>query len=134
MEKISALIPILLEHSQRFSDFWNFHIIVSLGVLGFVLANEGIASKLRVRLLVTVTFFLIAVYSVFSLSIHQERQVKLWNALEAHIVSAPGEFVPEEVDYIDSLKPTDFGVKAGALLTADLLVVLAVWFIPKIKD
>ncbi|CAG1003475.1 hypothetical protein ANAEL_03155 [Anaerolineales bacterium] len=134
MEKISALIPILLEHSQRFSDFWNFHIIVSLGVLGFVLANEGIASKLRVRLLLTVTFFLIAVYSVFSLSIHQQRQVKLWDALEARIATSPVEFIPEEVDYIDSLKPTDFGIKIGALLTADLLVVLAVWFIPKMKD
>jgi hypothetical protein len=133
MENFGNLISILLEHSQRFTDFWNFHIVVSLGVLGFVLANDRIVSKLHVRILLTVIFVFIAVYSVFSLSRHQEREVKLWRVLESHITEAPDEYTPEEAQYIDSLKPTAFGIKAGALLTTDLLVILMIWFSMKIK-
>ena len=134
MENFAELIGILLEHSQRFTDFWNFHIIVALGVLGFVLANQEIASKLRVRVLLTAMFIAIAIYSVFSLSVHQAREVQLWNALEARIAAAPGNFIPEETEYIHSLKPTSFGIKAGTLVGADALVVLIIWFSGKIKE
>jgi hypothetical protein len=133
MENFGNLISVLLEHSQRFTDFWNFHIVISLGVLGFVLTNDSVISKLRVRILLTVVFLFISAYSIFSLSVHQEREVRLWNVLDAQVIATPDEFIPEEVQYIDSLKPTEFGVKAGALLTADLLVILMIWFSTKIK-
>ena len=133
MEQFGNLISVLLEHSQRFTDFWNFHIVISLGILGFILANDEIISKLRVRILLTLVFVFIATYSLFSLSRHQEREVKLWRVLEAQVVARPDEYIPEEVQYIDSLKPTEFGIKAGALLTADLLVILMIWFSTKIK-
>jgi len=133
MEQFGNLISVLLEHSQRFTDFWNFHIVVSLGVLGFVLANDEIISKLRVRILLTLVFVFIAAYSLFSLSRHQDREVKLWRVLEAQVVATPDAYIPEEVQYIESLKPTEFGIKAGALLTADLLVILMIWFSTKIK-
>ena len=133
MEHFGNLISVLLEHSQRFTDFWNFHIVISLGVVGFVLTNDEIISKLRVRILLTVVFVFIATYSVFSLSRHQEREVNLWRVLETQVVATPDEYTPEEVQYIESLKPTEFGIKAGALLTADLLVILMIWFSAKIK-
>ena len=133
MEHFGNLISVLLEHSQRFTDFWNFHIVVSLGVLGFVLANDQIISKLRVRILLTIVFVFIAAYSVFSLSVHQKREVNLWRVLDAQVTATPDEYIPEEVQYIESLKPTEFGIKAGALLTADLLVILMIWFSTKIK-
>ena len=134
MEKFSGLITVLLEHSQRFIDFWNLQIIVVLGVLGFVLANQEITSRTRVRLLITLVFVAIAVFSVFSLSAHQRREEKLWTALEARVAAAPTEFLPEEAAYIDSLKPTAFGIKAGSVVAADLLVILVIWFSPKIKE
>lgn len=133
MERFAELIAVLLEHSQRFIDFWNLQLVVALGVLGFSLANPRIVSKLRVRLLITGIFIAIAAFSVFSLSAHQERAEKLWAALEARIVAAPGEFMPEEIAYIDSLKPTSFIVKAGAIVAADVLVILVIWFSPNIR-
>jgi hypothetical protein len=133
MEYFGDLISVLLEHSQRFTDFWNFHIVISLGVLGFVLTNDSVISKLRVRILLTLVFVFIAAHSVFSLSVHQEREVKLWKVLEAQVITTPDEYIPEEIQYIDSLKPTEFGIKAGALLTADLLVILMIWFSTKVK-
>jgi len=135
MEKFSGLISVLLEHSsQRFIDFWNLQLVIALGVLGFSLANPEIVSRVRVRVLISLVFVLIAGFGLFSLSAHQERAEKLWTALEARLAAAPGEFIPEEVAYMDSLKPTPFPVKAGAIVAADVLVILVIWFSPKIKE
>lgn len=134
MENFSGLINILLEHSQRFIDFWNLQLVIALGVLGFSLTNSNVVSRTRVRILISVIFIAIAVFSVYSLSAHQERAEKLWTALEARVAAAPSEFIPEEVAYIDSLKPTPFDIKAGAIVSADVLVVLIIWFLPKMKE
>jgi uncharacterized membrane protein len=134
MEIFSGLISVLLEHSQRFIDFWNLQLVIVLGVLGFSLANTQVVSKTRIRLLVSLVFIAIAAFSVFSLSSHQERAEKLWTALEARVATSPGKFIPEEIAYIDSLKPTPFAVKAGAIIVADMLVILVIWFSPKLKE
>ena len=135
MEKFSELISVLLEHSsQRFIDFWNLQLVIALGALGFSLANPEIVSRVRVRVLISLVFVLIAGFGLFSLSAHQERAEKLWTALEARLAAAPGEFIPEEVAYMDSLKPTPFPVKAGAIVAADVLVILVIWFSPKIRE
>jgi hypothetical protein len=134
MEKFSGLIAVLLEHSQRFFDIWNLQIVIALGVLGFSLTNQQIISKVRVRLLISAVFIAIAAFSVFSLSAHQRREEKLWNALEARVASAPSEYIPEEKAYIDVLKPTPFDIKAGAIVAADVLIILVIWFSPKIKE
>jgi hypothetical protein len=134
MERYAELIAVLLEHSQRFIDFWNLQLVVALGVLGFSLANPQIIAKARVRLLISGIFIAIAVFSVFSLSAHQERAEKLWTALEARVAASPNEFIPEEATYIDSLEPTPFPIKAGALVAADVLVILVIWFSPKLKE
>ena len=106
METYAGLISILLQHSQRFFEIWNFQIIVTIAVIGFVLSNEGLAAKDRVRVHITIVFLMIAIFSVYTLSVHQQREVELWNALEARVAAAPGEFLPEEVDYLQALKPT----------------------------
>src|SRR5512138_1556284 len=134
MESLSGLISVLLEHSQRFIDFWNLQLVIALGVLGFSLANSQVVSKVRVRALLSMIFAAIAAFSVFSLSTHQEREEKLWAALEARVAAAPTEFIPEDVAYLDSLRPTAFVTKAGAIVAADALVILVIWFMPKIKE
>jgi len=133
MEKFGELISVLLEHSQRFFDFWNFQILVSLAVLGFVLSNEALVSKRRVRILITLVFALIAAYSVFSLSVHQRREENLWEAIESRVQAAPTQYTKEEISYLQSLKPTAFPIKAGALVAADILVILVTWFTPGLK-
>jgi uncharacterized membrane protein YeiB len=133
MEKFGELIAVLLEHSQRFFDFWNFQILVSLAVLGFVLSNQELVSKRSVRILITLVFALIAGYSVFSLSVHQNREENLWAALESRVQAAPAQYTAEEISYLQSLKPTAFPIKAGALVSADFLVILVTWLSPAIK-
>lgn len=133
MEQFSGTISVLLQHSQRFFEIWNFHIVISLALLGFVLSNQEAVSKIRVRLLITIVFTLIAAYSIFSLSIHQKREEKLWIALDARVVAASVQYTPEEMDYFQSLKPTNFSTKAGALIGADLLVILVTWMSPRGK-
>ena len=88
MEQYAELIGVLLEHSQRFTDFWNFQIVISLAVLGFVFTNREIMSSRRMKFLVSLIFVFVAAYSIFSLSVHQRREVMLWNALEARVSRA----------------------------------------------
>ena len=134
MEKFAELISILLQHSQRFFDIWNFQILISLAVLGFVLSNQELVSKRLVRLTITLIFLLIAVFSVYTLSVHNEREVFLWKAIESRVTSAPDQFTPAEIDYLQSLKPSPFYIKAGALIFADLLVILITWISPSLKS
>jgi len=133
METYAGLISILLQHGQRFFEIWNFQIIVSVAVIGFVLSNEGLAAKNRVRVHITIVFLMIAIFSVYTLSIHQQREVGLWNALEARVAAAPNKLLPEELDYLQVLKPTPFVIKAGALVVADVLVILITWMSPMVR-
>jgi hypothetical protein len=133
MEKFASLISILLEHSQRFFEIWNFQIVVSLAVLGFVISNQELVSKRGIRMYITVIFLLIAVFSVFTLSVHNQREILLWNALESRVAAAPADFTSREVEYLHSLEPTSFLIKGGALVFADLLVILVTWMSPGMK-
>lgn len=132
MEKYTDLITILLQHSQRFLDFWNFQIIVSLAVLGFVFAEPMAMARRRVRFGITALFLLIAVFTVFSLSTHQRREEALYQVIETR--ASASDLTPADRAYLDSLKPTPFGIKAGAISFVDIVIVVAVWFGPKEKD
>ena len=133
MEKYAELISILLQHSQRFLDFWNLQLLVSLAVLGFVFSNLEVVSKRPVRIIISLIFVFIAAFSVFSLSAHQQREEKLYAAIQSYVTATPADFTPAEIAYLDSLKPTPFSLKAGALILADALLIAVVWFSPKIK-
>ena len=134
MEKFAELISILLQHSQRFFDIWNFQILVSLAVLGFVLSNQELVSRGSVRITITLIFLMIATFSVYTLSVHNQREVFLWQAIESRITAAPDQFTAQEIAYIQTLKPSSFIIKAGALLCADLLVILITWVSPTLKS
>ena len=56
--------------------------------------TRNVMADLRVRLLISFVFIAIAAFSVFSLSAHQQREEKLWTALEARVVAAPTESYP----------------------------------------
>ena len=134
MEKYAELISILLQHSQRFLDFWNFQIVISLATLGFLFSNPSVMARRWLRLFLSLLFIGIAAFSIFSLSVHQQREELLWNALETRVSSEAGQYLPEEIAYLDSLKPTPFPIKASALAIADLVVVGAIWVAPALKS
>ena len=123
MEQYTNSVSLLLQHGQRFFEIWNFQIIIAVAAIGFLMSNEGLAAKNRVRLNITIVFLMIAIFSVYTESIHHQRETLMWNALEAHVAATPRQFLPEDVDYLNSLKPTPLFIKAGALVIADLLVI-----------
>jgi uncharacterized membrane protein len=134
MENYASLIAILLQHSQRFLDFWNLHIVISLAMIGFLFSNPAAMIRRPLRFFVSLVFIGIAAFSIFSLSVHQQREELLWNALEASINAETEHYLPEEIAYIKSLKPTSFPIKAGALVLADLVVVGAILVVPAFKS
>ena len=59
MDQYAGLISILQQHAQRFFEIWNFQIVISVAVLGFVMSNEGLAARNRMRVNITIVFVLI---------------------------------------------------------------------------
>ncbi len=134
MEKYADLINLLLQHGQRFFEIWNFQIIIAVAVIGYVLSNEGLIANNRVRVNITVVFLMIALFSVYTLSVHHAREVGIWNVLEAKVAAAPSQFTTQETDYLNTLKPPPFFIKAGALIVADLLVIAITWISPRTRE
>ena len=133
MEQYTNSISLLLQHGQRFFEIMNFQIIIAVAVIGFVMSNEGLNARDRVRVNITLVFVLLAIFSVYTESIHHNRETLIWSALEARVAAAPDQFLPEEVDYLNSLEPAPFLIKAGALILADLLVVAITWISPRMR-
>lgn len=134
MEQYTSSISLLLQHGQRFFEIMNFQIIIAVAVIGFVMSHEGLTATDRVRINITFVLALIAVFSVYTESIHHQREMLLWEALEGHVVESPNQFLPAEVDYIRALKPTPFFIKAGALIFANALVVAVTWISPRMRE
>jgi hypothetical protein len=134
MEQYTNSISLLLQHGQRFFEIWNFQIIIAVAAIGFIMSREGLTSRNRVRVHITIVFLMIALFSVYTEFIHHQRETLMWDALQARVASAPDQFLLEEVDYIHSLKPTPFIIKAGALIVADLLVVAVTWLSPRMRE
>ena len=83
---------------------------------------------------ITLVFVLIAIFSVYTLSVHHEREVLLWNAIQSRIGRDSIQLTPAEIQYIESLKPTDFLRKAAALVVADLVVIAITWISPRMRQ
>jgi|SRR5215211_5225737 len=134
MEQYTNSIALLLQHGQRFFEIWNFQIILAVAAVGFIMSNEGLTAKSRVRVNITVVFALIAMFSVYTLSIHHERESLLWDAIESRIEQASVPLTPAEVEYLKALQPTDFLYKAAALVATDLIVIAITWLSPRMRQ
>lgn len=133
MEQYTNSISLLLQHGQRFFEIWNFQIILAVAAAGFIMSNEGLTARNRVRVNLTLVFVLIAIFSVYTLSVHHERETLLWNAIQSRIDRDSTQLTPAEIQYIDSLKPASFLHKAAALIITDLLVIAITWISPRMR-
>jgi len=133
MEAYAGLIAILQQHAQRYFEIWNFQIVVAVAVVGFVMSRDGLLAKDRIRTNITMVFLLMAVFSVYTLSIHHNHETLLWNAIQSRVNENPSLFTPEEILYLQALKPLSFLRKAAALVFVDLLVILITWISPKVQ-
>ena len=133
MEQYTNSISLLLQHGERFFEIWNFQIIIAVAAVGFIMSHEGLTAKDRVRLNITIVFVLIAIFSVYTLSVHHEREVLLWNAIQSRIDRAAIPLTSFEIQYLQALKPTDFLRKAAALVVADLVVIAITWISPRTR-
>jgi hypothetical protein len=134
MEQFTNSISLLLQHGQRFFEIWNFQIIIAVAAVGFIMSHEGLTARDRVRVNITVVFLLIALFSVYTLSVHHERELLLWNAIQSRINSASIPLTSAERAYIAALEPTDFLRKAAALVAADLIVIAIAWLSPRMRQ
>ena len=133
MEQYTNSISLLLQHGQRFFEIWNFQIVLAVAAVGFILSNEGLAARNRVRLNITIVFILIAIFSVYTLSVHHERETLIWNAIQSRMERDATLLTPAEIQYMDALKPTSFLQKAAALIATDLLVIAITWISPRMR-
>ena len=134
MEQYTNSIALLLQHGQRFFEIWNFQLILAVAAVGFIMSHEGLTARDRVRINITVVFVLIAIFSVYTLSVHHERELLLWNAIQSRIDASSSLLTPAEMEYIATLEPTDFLRKAVALVAADLIVIGITWLSPRMRQ
>jgi hypothetical protein len=134
MEQYTNSIALLLQHGQRFFEIWNFQIILAIAAVGFIMSHEGLTARDRVRINITVVFVLIAIFSVYTLSVHHERELLLWNAIQSRIDASSSLLTPAEMEYIATLEPMDFFRKAAALVIADLIVIGITWLSPRMRQ
>ena len=134
MEQYTNSISLLLQHGQRFFEIWNFQIIIAIAAVGFIMSHDGLTATTRVRVNITIIFVLIAIFSMYTLSVHHEREILLWNAIQSRIERDSMPLTSSEIQYLESLKPTDFLRKAAALLTADLIVIAMTWISPRMRQ
>ena len=133
MQVYAELIAILQQHAQRYFEIWNFQIVVAVAVVSFVMTREGLAAKGKIRMNITVVFLLMAVFSVYTLSIHHNHETLLYNAIQSRIVADSVQLTQSETEYLDSLKPLSFLRKAAALVVVDLIVIGVTWLSPKVR-
>ncbi|HXD08556.1 MAG TPA: hypothetical protein VN653_00735 [Anaerolineales bacterium] len=133
MEQFTGLISILLEHSQRFFDVWNFQIVISGAAVGFVLSNQGLIARNWVRMNITILFILIAIFGIYTLSIHNQREILLWDAIQSRIQQDAVQLTAAETEYLAALKPVALMPKAVVLIFADALVIAMTWITPGMK-
>jgi hypothetical protein len=134
MEQFSGLISLLLQHGQRFFEIWNFQIIIAVAAIGFIMSKEGLVSNNRVRVHITIVFVLIAIFSIYTLSVHNERELLLWNAIQSRIDKDSIQLTPSEIQYLEALRPASFLLKIAALIVADLLVIAITWMSPRMRE
>ena len=134
MEPYTNSITLLLQHGQRFFEIWNFQILIAVAAVGFIMSQEGLTARNRVRVNITLVFVLIALFSVYTLSVHNEREVLLWNAIQSRIGRDSVQLTPAEIQYLEALKPTSFLQKVAALVAADLLVIFIAWMSPRMRQ
>jgi hypothetical protein len=134
MEQYTNSISLLLQHGQRFFEIWNFQIIIAVAAVGFIMSNDGLTAKSRVRVNITIVFMLIAIFSVYTLSVHHEREILIWDAIQSRIDRDSIQLTSSEIQYLQALKPTDFLRKAAALVVADLIVVAITWLSPRMRE
>ena len=134
MEQYTNSISLLLQHGQRFFEIWNFQIIIAVAAVGFIMSHEGLTARDRVRVNITIVFVLIAIFSVYTLSVHHEREILLWNAIQSRIDRDSIPLTPAEIQYLETLRPTDFLRKAAALVAADLIVIAMTWMSPRMRE
>jgi hypothetical protein len=134
MEQYTNSISLLLQHGQRFFEIWNFQIIIAVAAVGFIMSNEGLTATPRVRVNITIVFILIAIFSVYVLSIHHERETLIWNAIQSRMERDSIQLTASELQYFEALKPTDFLRKAAALVAADLIVIAMTWLSPRMRN
>ena len=133
MQTYTELIALLQGHAQRYFEIWNFQVVVAVAVTSYVMTREGLAANGRIRMNITIVFLLMAIFSVYTLSIHHNHETLLYTAIQSRIAVDDIPLTPAELQYIESLQPLSFLRKAAALVFVDLLVIGVTWLSPKAR-
>ena len=77
MFELKEVLPILFERSSAAQTFWNFEIVVSLGILTVLATAPSFAQSLRVRIVFIVAFLMFAAVNLNSLVWVTEQRIVL---------------------------------------------------------
>jgi hypothetical protein len=136
METKDAL-DLLIKVSETTGKSWNRYYFVVFAILGFVATNSEVVKNMKLRVLIMFLFVVFAIYSGISLILLQERKIDLWTyictSLNCETFDESGDTAPL-VTYVKQIKPTPSAIKVLSQFFLDLLVLLAIFYIPTIRN
>ena len=152
MDTAYEWIKLLSSHTQRMATLWNFQIVVSIGIIGFVMTDIPLKSQKIINLLLlTILFIAFAVYNGISIKTTQERRNFAWDIvrmesskclkienscswpIKTNANSSPKgleKLVKTKWNYICELGPSKPHEIVWVLIGFDLAVVILIWIIP----
>lgn len=145
-------INLLLDHTQRLGDLWNFQIVVSASVIGLLMTDIAFKSQKRMALklsVLTILFFAFAIYNGDAIKRSEQRRHLMWTVVRmqsSESLGAPNRcplesrskgdenelatLVRNKWRYICELGPDPVWVTVVALLVFDVIIVVSIWIIP----
>ena len=122
---LNVLLPILFERSNATETFWNFYIVVALGILGFFSSAKPMANLRTVQILFTAGFLGFAFTNLDALLWVFAQRKALANEIMTLIPSGP--LAPLK----DNILPPGKTLVVVFHVACDITVLAMIWFLPR---
>jgi hypothetical protein len=121
------LLTLVFERSAAVQTFWNFYIVVTLGLLGFLASAQTACARSPVQAVLTVVFVGFAVSNLLALLEVNRQLSALATAADAKVGEGPlGQLKAERL-----LHPSPLWAIGAFHLLGDVIAGGAIWIIPR---
>jgi hypothetical protein len=128
---LKDLLPIIFERSNAMQRFWNFLIVVTFGLLGFVTTARATAGHTSVKVMLTIGYVVFAAVNLDALLFVTQQRTILVAALPKLPSDGLLKDLNEKFLYAPNvLSPPFLGSVITVHLVVDAFVVGAIWLFP----
>jgi hypothetical protein len=130
--ELKDVLPILFERSNATQTFWNFYIVIALGIIGFFSTAKPVANLKAVQILFTLGYLMFAAVNLLAmLWVIAQRQALAGQALRLitgdQLALLKQSFLFDK----DLLSPPSWIFIGIFHLIGDALIIGVIWLLPR---